>query len=125
MNPYYTVFFAPVIEQPLRMIGEIYKQAGMTKADLSRLHGRELGVAVAEAMFTLARSIGFPTRLADVPRFTDAHIQRALSAAKDPQLEMKLKNMPVPLTAAMIDEYMGPILESAKSGKLELIKNTP
>jgi hypothetical protein len=32
--------------------------------------------------------------------------------------------MPVPLTAAMIDEYMGPILESAKTGKLELIRNT-
>jgi len=124
MNPYYTVFFAPVIEEPLRMVGEIYRKAGMTRADLSRLHGRELGVAVAEAMFSLARSIGFPTRLADVPNFTEAHIQRALTAAKDPQLEMKLKNMPVPLTAAMIDEYMGPILESAKTGKLELIRNT-
>jgi alcohol dehydrogenase class IV len=123
MNPYYTVFFAPVIEEPLRMVGEIYKRAGMTKTDLDRLHGRELGVAVAEAMFTLARAIGFPTRLADVPNFTDAHVRRALAAAKDPQLEMKLKNMPVPLTAAMIDEYMGPILESAKTGNLEMIKN--
>jgi alcohol dehydrogenase len=58
-----------------------------------------------------------------VPSFTDAHIARALTAAKDPQLEMKLKNMPVPLTAAMIDEYMGPILESAKTGALGLIRN--
>jgi alcohol dehydrogenase class IV len=123
MNPYYTVFFAPVIEEPLRMVGEIYKRAGMTKADLGRLHGRELGVAVAEAMFTLAASIGFPTRLADVPNFTDGHITRALIAAKDPQLDMKLKNMPVPLNAAMIDEYMGPILQSAKTGNLALIKN--
>jgi len=74
-------------------------------------------------MFALARSIGFPTRLADVPSFTDAHITRALAAAKDPQLEMKLKNMPVPLTAGMIDEYMGPILQSAKTGDLSMIRN--
>lgn len=123
MNPYYTVFFAPVIEEPLRIIGEIYRKAGMTRADLGRLRGRDLGVAVAEAMFALARSIGFPTRLADVPSFTDAHITRALAAAKDPQLEMKLKNMPVPLTAGMIDEYMGPILQSAKTGDLSMIRN--
>jgi alcohol dehydrogenase class IV len=125
MNPYYMVFFAPVIEEPLRMIGGIYRKSGMTGADLDRLHGRDLGVAVAEAMFALARSIGFPTRLSDVPNFTDAHIARALTAAKDPQLEMKLKNMPVPLTAAVIDEYMGPILESAKTGTLGLIRNVP
>ncbi len=123
MNPYYMVFFSPVIEEPLRMVGEIYKKAGMTKDDLGRLHGRDLGVAVAEAMFTLARSIGFPTRLADVPKFTEGHISRALEAARDPQLEMKLKNMPVPLTRDMIDQYMGPILEAAKTGNLELIRN--
>jgi alcohol dehydrogenase len=123
MNPYYTVFFAPVIEEPLRMVGEIYRKAGLTKADLSRLRGRDLGVAVAEAMFTLARSIGFPTRLADVPSFTEGHITRALQAAKDPQLEMKLKNMPVSLTSEMIDQYMAPILESAKTGDLTLIRN--
>ena len=123
MNPYYTVFFAPVIEEPLRMVGEIYRRAGMTKADLARLHGRDLGVAVAEAMFTLARSIGFPTRLADVPNFTEGHIARALEAARDPQLEMKLKNMPVPLSTGMIDQYMAPILAAARTGDLGLIRN--
>jgi alcohol dehydrogenase len=35
---------------------------------------------------------------------------------------MKLKNMPVPLTAEMIDEYMRPILEGARDGRLDLIK---
>jgi len=38
---------------------------------------------------------------------------------------MKLQNMPVPLTAEMVDEYMGPILESAKDGGLSRIKNVP
>jgi alcohol dehydrogenase len=29
MNPYYTVFFAPAIERPLRLVGRIYQEAGL------------------------------------------------------------------------------------------------
>jgi alcohol dehydrogenase len=123
MNPYYTVFFAPAIEKPLRLLGKIYQDAGLIKADLSTLRGRDLGVAVAEAMFELAGRIGFPTRLSEIDGFSREHINRALSAAKNPQLKMKLQNMPVPLTAAMVDEYMGPILEAASDGDLKIIKN--
>ena len=123
MNPYYTVFFAPAIEDALRMVGGIYKDAGFCTADIDNLSGRELGVAVAEAMFELAVKIGFPVRLGDVDGFGDAHIERALSAAKNPQLKMKLQNMPVPLTAEMIDDYMRPILEGARDGDLSVIRN--
>jgi len=123
MNPYYTVFFAPAIEDPLRMVGRIYQDAGLTTADVERLSGRELGVAVAEAMLEFSQRIGFPTRLSEVEGFSQAHIERALTAAKNPQLRMKLQNMPVPLTAEMVDEYMGPVLEAARDGDLRLIKN--
>ena len=123
MNPYYTVFFAPAIQKPLRLIGKIYQDAGLTKADLNKLQGRDLGVAVAEAMFELAGRIGFPTRLGEVDGFSQEHINRALTAAKNPQLKMKLQNMPVPLSALMVDEYMGPILEAARDGNLKAIKN--
>jgi alcohol dehydrogenase class IV len=123
MNPYYTVFFAPAIEEPLRLIGRIYQEAGLTKSDMNKLKGRELGIAVAEGMFELARRIGFPTCLSEVKGFSEAHIDRALAAAKNPQLKMKLQNMPVPLTADMVDEYMGPVLEAARDGNLSLIKN--
>jgi alcohol dehydrogenase class IV len=123
MNPYYTVFFAPAIEDALRMVGQIYRKAGLSSADMNKLKGRDLGVAVAEAMFVLADKVGFPTRLSEVSGFSQGHITRALSAAKNPQLKMKLQNMPVPLTAEMIDEYMGPILEAALDGDLSRIKN--
>jgi alcohol dehydrogenase len=123
MNPYYTVFFAPAIEDPLRMVGKIYQDAGLTTADVESLSGRELGVAVAEAMLEFSRRIGFPTRLNQVEGFSHAHIERALTAAKNPQLKMKLQNMPVPLTAEMVDEYMAPVLEAARDGDLTLIKN--
>jgi alcohol dehydrogenase class IV len=123
MNPYYTVFFAPAIQKPLKLIGKIYKDAGLTKADINKLQGRDLGVAVAEAMFELANRIGFPTWLGEVDGFSQEHISRALTAAKNPQLKMKLQNMPIPLTAAMVDEYMGPILEAARDGNLKKIRN--
>lgn len=123
MNPYYTVFFAPAIERQLRVVGEILARAGFMDGDRVNLSGRQLGIAVAEGLVAFAESIGAPTRLSDLPGFTDAHIERALAAAKEPQLEMKLRNMPIPLTTAMIDEYMAPILQAAKTGDFSMIKN--
>jgi len=123
LNPYYTVFFAPAIQQPLRLVGRLCKEAGYADATIESLSGRELGVAVAKALIAFEKGVGVPTTLGEVPRFSDAHIERALTAAKNPQLKMKLENMPVPLTAAMTDEYMAPILIAAKTGDLEGIKN--
>ena len=74
-------------------------------------------------MLEFARKVGLPTCLGEVEGFKPAHIERALTAAKNPQLKMKLQNMPVPLTAEMVDEYMGPVLEAARDGNLSLIKN--
>lgn len=124
MNPYYTVFFAPAIEAPLRLVGRLYRQAGLTDAKIERLAGRELGLAVAEAMLALARAVGFPTTLSEVEGFHRGHIERALNAAKDLQLRMKLQNMPVPLTAETVDDCMGPVLEAAVEGDLSLIGGT-
>jgi len=123
MNPYYTVFFAPAIEEPLRLVGKIYRRAGLTQADVDSMQGRDLGIAVAEAMLTFARRIGFPTRLADIDGFSQSHIERALKAAQDPQLAMKLQGMPIPLTAEMVDQYMGSVLEAARDGRLEAVRN--
>jgi len=123
MNPYYTVFFAPAIEEQLRAIGAIYKKYGFTDAAIDSLSGRELGLAVARAMIAFSDLLGFPTRLKQVPGIGPEHIRRCLTAAKDPQLDMKLRNMPVPLHAGIVDAYMGPILEAAWDGELEKIKN--
>jgi alcohol dehydrogenase class IV len=125
MNPYYTVLFAPAIQEPLRTVGDIYREAGYTLTNLERLQGRDLGMAVAEAMLEFALRIGFPVRLSEVEGFGDEHIERALAAAKNPQLKMKLENMPVPLTVEMVDDYMGPVLEAARDGDLSIIRNVP
>lgn len=123
MNPYYTVFFAPAIEKSLRLIGEVYKQAGFIKDDLDILHGRPLGIAVAQAMFEFAARIGMPTCLGSIDGFSEEHIERAIKAAKNPQLKMKLQNMPIPLTVNMIDDYMRPVLRAAANGDISIIKN--
>lgn len=123
MNPYYTVFFAPAIEEPLRIVGAVFKEAGYISENLKNLDGRELGIAVANGMFCFAKAIEFPTTLSEVEDFSQTHIDRALTAAKNPQLKMKLENMPIPLSAQMIDKYMGPILDAAKTGDVTIIKN--
>ena len=123
MNIYYTVFFAPEIEDQLQVIGDIFARNGYLEESIDGLAGRELGEAVARGMINFAREINFPTKLSELDGFSDQHIERALKAAKDPQLEMKLKNMPIPLDASMVDQYMAPILEAAKTGDLTLIKN--
>ncbi len=123
LNPYYTVFFAPAVQQPLKMVGRLFAQARFAPARIESLGGRALGVAVAEAMIAFEQKMGFPTRLSEVPGMSADHLTRALAAAKAPQLKMKLENMPVPMKAEMVDEYMGPVLQAALSGDLSLIKN--
>ncbi len=123
MNPYYAVFYAPAIEDQLRILGKIYKAGAYSEANFEELTGRELGLAFAEAMINFAKRVGFPTTLSEIEGFGKHHIERALGAAKNPQLKSKLENMPVPLTADLVDEYMGSILGAAESGELETIKN--
>jgi alcohol dehydrogenase len=122
MNPYYVVFFSTAIDNRLREVGNIYQKAGYIKENLDQLDGRELGLAIAKGMILLSENIGFPTTLNAVPGYSEAHKRRCLEAAKNPKLESKLKNMPVPMSTSDVDEYMGSILEAAQNGDMEKIK---
>lgn len=74
-------------------------------------------------MIAFEKSIGAPTKLSDIKGFSEeVHVVRALKAAKDPDLKMKLQNMPVSMTADDVDEYMAPILYGAARGELSGIK---
>jgi alcohol dehydrogenase len=122
MNPYYAVYYGKAIQRQLRVVGEAFARHGYIEADLATLEGRDLSLAVAQGMIAFGKSIGAPTKLSDLSGFSEAHIQRAVKAAKDPQLEMKLKNMPVPMTSADVDSYMEPILRAAATGDMSLIR---
>jgi len=122
LNPYYTVLFANAIQGPLKMAASIFKEAGYIKTEATKLSGRDLGMAVAQAMIIFWKELEFPTTLKEAGA-TKAHLQRMLAAARNPQLRMKLQQMPAPMEAEKgdVDRLMRPTLEAAFSGELERV----
>jgi len=117
--PYYTVFFSPSIQDQLITVGRIFQDAELIPrdTDLQHLSARDLGETVAKAMIAFNKSLGFPTTLKEAGA-TGTHLDRMLNAAKDPQLKMKLLNMPVPLDPEVgdIENYMKGVLKAAFTG---------
>ncbi|MGE5252420.1 MAG: iron-containing alcohol dehydrogenase [Planctomycetaceae bacterium] len=122
LNPYYTVLFAPKIQDQLEVFAEILKEAGFIKAKTEGKKGRALAMMVARGMIQFSKVLGFPATLADAG-VSKAHIKRMITAAKDPQLKMKLQNMPTPMEVERgdVDRLMKPTLDAAFTGKLDLI----
>ncbi len=122
LNPYYTVFFAPAIQHQLHRLADLFAKYGLMSFESSSLEGRELGTAVAKGLIALSKKVDFPTTLSEIGGMNESFIDKALAAAKNPQLESKLKNMPIPLRVEHVDEYMRPILQAALTGDFNLIK---
>ena len=122
LNPYYTVLFAPVIQDQLKTVGTIFKEAGYIKDEIKSLGGRDLGLSVAKGMIAMAKDLNFPTTLKESGASRE-HLDRMLMAAKNPQLKSKLQNMPTPMDAEKgdVDRLMKPVLEAAFTGDLSLI----
>ena len=121
LNPYYTVLFSPAIQDQLRDLAGILKAVGLM-GEAEGLEGRRLAEAVAKALISFERRIGFPTSLREAGA-SEKHIRRMLEAAKDPQLRMKLQNMPIPMDpeAGDVERLMEPTLYAAYTGNLNLI----
>ncbi|GHV47513.1 hypothetical protein AGMMS49546_37200 [Spirochaetia bacterium] len=92
MNPYYAVFFAPVIEKQLKLLGGIFKKYGYISEDLDKVSGKDLGIAVAKGMVAFGKAIGAPTALKDLPKWNDGYIAKILEAANDPTPEWPRRN---------------------------------
>ncbi len=124
LNPYYTVLFSLAIQNQLEKLARIFHRHGLLDTPLQKTNeqGVGLGKTVARGLTALSRRVGFPTVLSEIEGLTPGHIEKALEAAKDPQLASKLKNMPVPMMPEMVDLYMRPVLEAALTGDLEGIK---
>lgn len=122
LSPYYTVLFSDAIQDQLRKVSGIYAKSGLMKEKEERLTGRRLGEAVAQAMIAFSKCIEFPSTLKEAGA-TDEHIKRMTNAAKDPQLKMKLQNMPMPMNAegGDVERLMKPTLEAAYTGDISLI----
>ena len=123
LNPYYTAFFSEAIEDQLITIGPIFKEAGYIETDVEGLREKKLGETVANGMIEFNKDLGFPTTLKEAGA-TEEHLTRMLNAAKNPQLKMKLLNMPTPLDPDKgdVDRYMKGVLEAAFTGDFGTIK---
>lgn len=124
LNPYYTVFFASEIEEQLTTIALILQGAGLIREDLRNIGARKMAEAVAKGFLSLYSSFGIPTTL-EAAGVSKIHLERMLSAAKDPQLRMKLLNMPIPLDPERgdVERYMKGVLEAAFTGDFGLISS--
>jgi len=122
MNPYYAILFAPVIDIQLKYACRILKKYGFTSGDPDKLKNRDLGIEFANGMIAFYKKLNAPAALGELPGWNDSYVDKILTAAKDPQLEMKLKNMPYGLDASRVDEYLGPVVRAAVSGDFSLIK---
>lgn len=123
LNPYYTVFFAPAIQRQLKNLAELWAKYDLIPKEKTLAEGRTLGLAVADGLITLSRKVGFPASLGEIEGMDEKRIDKILQAAGNPQLESKLKNMPIPLTADLLDDYMRPVLLAAVKGDFSLIKS--
>jgi alcohol dehydrogenase len=110
------------VQDQLSIFAAILKDAGFIKAKVEGKKGRALAVLVAKGMIQFSKGLGFPATLAEAG-VSKAHLKRMIQAAKDPQLKMKLQNMPTPMEAERgdVDRLMKPTLEAAFTGNLDLI----
>jgi alcohol dehydrogenase len=122
LNPYYTVFFSHAIQRQLQKLVDLMRKYDLSQDDCLDIKGEELGKCVARGLIAMSQRVGYPTTLADIDGLTTDHITKALQAAKDPMLGSKLQNMPIPMAAEDVDEYMRPVLEAAWAGDFTLIK---
>jgi alcohol dehydrogenase len=122
LNPYYTVLFSAAIQEQLKKLIPIFNRYHLTDTLPGELDGEGLGKVMAQGLIALSQRVGFPTTLSEIEGLTSKHIEKALQAAKDPQLASKLENMPVPMNPEMVDIYMRPVLEAALTGDFSGIK---
>lgn len=122
LNPYYTVLFAPQVQEQLEIFARILKGAGFIQESVGGAKGRPLALLVASGMIAFSKSLGFPATLAEAGVGKN-YLERMIEAAKDPQLKMKLQNMPRPMETEKgdVDRLMKPTLEAAFTGRLDLI----
>jgi len=122
LNPYFTVLFSPAIQDQLRRVAEIYRMAGLIRDEVESMEGRKLGEVVARAMIEFERRVGCPTTLKEAG-VTEAHLERIIRAARDPQLKVKLQNMPIPIDPEIgdLERLMEPTLYAAYTGNMNFI----
>ncbi len=119
LNPYYAVFYQKAIQKQLQVVHAVFASHALCTAE--HKEGGELAIDTALEMMAFFRYLGAPVALNQIQGFSETYIEKAITAAKDPQLAMKLKNMPVSLDAERVEIYLRPLLRASATGDLSLI----
>ena len=111
MLPYYMAYYArnPAVIEKLLPIAQM----------LNLPVEGDLGVSVASAILDWYKSMGFPTKLTEMPGWLAEYKNKALQDAS--QNAMKLQAMPNPVPVEKVDEIIGPIIQAAIDGNLSLL----
>ena len=119
LNPYYTYFFSEAVPERVKNLNAILNRAGY----LEDGHPfNSVGEAYVYAIHGFMKRVGAATSFSEITNFDVPHIDRMLAAAKDPQLAVKLKAMPIRMSVEDVDIYMKSILDAAYSGSLKGMK---
>lgn len=92
LQPYWGAFFTPAIPLKIQKVSAIYQKTGFLPktVHLDAMSSPELGKTYAAALHTEYRQVGFPCSLQEITGFSPVHIERMITAAKNPQLAAKL-----------------------------------
>lgn len=124
LNLYYALLFAHATQEQNYTIAAVLQQFEFIAKSvrLRQQKGRKLAETMVKGMFRFLKNIGFPRSLmlAGIPR---EQTKIMLAEAKNPQLRMKLANMPVPLDISRgdIENLMGPTLKAAYRGDISMV----
>jgi alcohol dehydrogenase class IV len=123
LQPYYGKYFAPAIPDKIKKVCSIYKKHGYIElpCSIDNLGVDDIGMVYAKTTICFMEKNGLPSCLNHIKQFNYSHIEKMLAAAKNPQLESKLKAMPIPMIPEDIDFKMRLILESAIEGSYQNI----
>ncbi len=118
LNPYYTYFFSNAVPLRVQKLNAILRNSGYGSDFCT---DESVGSIYVRQMHGFMKKVGAATTLMEIEGFGRTHIERMLTAAKDPQLSVKLKAMPITMDCESVDVHMKSILNAASHGDVSKI----
>lgn len=119
MNPYYIMSYRNKITPQLVTLEHILYSLGFITSLEQQTQKRAF--AVCKAFQGLLITLNLPTRLKDIQNFSEKHVENIRQSFHDPQLAMKIENMPIHIPESLIDWYVEHVHTAAIEGRLDKV----
>jgi alcohol dehydrogenase len=123
LNPYYLVFYSTAIENRVAKIANLFVARGFMEAPETKLSGRELGEAAAEAINKFYRTLKIPSRLSEIPNLDENVCSALLEGARKELSKSSFKQLSVGLTLLNTAKYLRLVYQAAFAGDYPIIMN--